>query len=177
MTIQINSDKTIRVTAAFSRFVKSEVARILARFADRLTRVEIHLADVDNLKTGQSDKRCLVEVRPAGEPPITTSATSGTLEAAVASALGKMKRSLTTAFGRRGRVAASQDKAAKAPKKTTRKKQDETKLTSAKISDPGVKKRVPVKAAATEEGAVTKTSGRRPKKRIYQARRKPWPAR
>ena len=48
MTIQVNSDNTIAVDASLMRFVKGEVSRILGRFAKKLTRVEVHLSDVDN---------------------------------------------------------------------------------------------------------------------------------
>jgi hypothetical protein len=74
MKIQVNSDNTIAVDASMTRFVKCEVNRVLARFAKRLTRVEVHLSDVDKRKTGQADKRCLIEVRPAGARPLSVSA-------------------------------------------------------------------------------------------------------
>ena len=66
MKIQVNSDKTIAVDASLTRYVEGEVGRVLGRFAVRLTRVEIHLSDIDNGKTGKADKRCLIEVRPMG---------------------------------------------------------------------------------------------------------------
>jgi len=47
---------------------------LLARFAKRLTRVEVHLTGIDNKKTGKRDRRCLVEARPAGARPLTVSA-------------------------------------------------------------------------------------------------------
>ena len=48
MKIQVNSDKTIDVDASLTRFVEEEVSRVLDRFAKRLTRVEVHLNDVDS---------------------------------------------------------------------------------------------------------------------------------
>lgn len=42
----------------------------LARFADRLTRVEVHLGDVNEHKPGPDDKRCLLEARLAGKEPL-----------------------------------------------------------------------------------------------------------
>jgi hypothetical protein len=74
MKIQVNSDKTITVDASLIRFVEGEVRRVLGRFAIRLTRAEIHLSDVDNRKRGQTDKRCLIEVRPTGARPLSASA-------------------------------------------------------------------------------------------------------
>jgi len=107
MKIQVNSDKTIAVDAGLIRFVEGEVRRILGRFAIRLTRVEIHLSDVDNTKRGQTDKHCLIEVRPTGARPLSASAHAIKTASAVSHALGKMQRSLTTFFGRRGRPAAT----------------------------------------------------------------------
>ena len=103
MKIKVNSDNTIAVDASLTRFVEGKVNRVLARFAKKLTRVEVHLSDVDKRKTGQADKRCLIEVRPAGARPLSVSAKAKKLASAVGQALGKMERSLTTFFGRRGR--------------------------------------------------------------------------
>ncbi len=165
MTIQVNSDKTIAVDAALIRFVEDEVRRVLGRFASGLTRVEIHLSDVDNKKAGQNDKRCLIEARPAGARPLSASALATKLEDAVSRALGKMQRSLTTFFGRRGRPASAVSAPVASGKKAVARK-----LT------PGTKKVAKVKKVAVEK--PTKLSPRGPKKKgIYRARRKSWPAR
>jgi hypothetical protein len=68
MKIQVNSDDTIAVDASLTRFVEGEVSRVLGRFAKKLARAEVHLSDVDNRKTGQADKRCLIEVRGSAAP-------------------------------------------------------------------------------------------------------------
>jgi Sigma 54 modulation protein / S30EA ribosomal protein len=119
MKIQINSDKTIAVDASLIRFVKGAVTRALSRFAIRLTRVEIHLSDVGHGKMGQSDKRCLIEVRPAGAGPLVVSAKAKKVSPAVGVALGKMQRSLTTFFGRMGRTLAAVPVPVSRAKKTT----------------------------------------------------------
>ena len=164
MKIQVNSDKTIAVDASVIRFVEGEVRRVLGRFAIRLTRVEIHLSDVDNRKRGQTDKRCLIEVRPMGARPLSASALATKMADAASHALGKMQRTLTTFFGRRGRPAAavlsplSRGKKAAARKATLAKK-------TAEVNNVAVEK-------------PTKLSPRGPKKKgIYQARRKSWPTR
>ena len=165
MKIQVNSDNTIAVDASMTRFVEGEVNRVLARFAKRLTRVQVHLSDVDKRKTGQADKRCLIEVRPAGARPLSVSAKAKKLASAVGQALDKMERSLTTFFGRRGRPAETVSVPVSTARKTTL----------------GAKKKVAVKKAVVKKASVkkpTKPSSRGPKKkRIYQARRKSWPTR
>ena len=165
MKVQVNSDKTIAVDASLTRFVQGEVKRVLGRFAAKLTRVEVHLSDIDNGKTGQADKRCLIEVRPAGARPVSASAKATKMASAVSQALGKMQRSLTTFFGRRGRPAA-----AVSARVSTRKKAVARKTTL------GAKKKAAVKKVAVKK--PTKLSPRGPKKKgIYRARRKAWPVR
>lgn len=163
MKIQVNSDKTIVVDAGLTQFVEDEANRLLDRFAAKLTRVEVHLSDVDSKKTGRTDKRCLIEVRPAGDRPMSASAMSTTTESAVGEALKKMQRLLTTFFGRRGRPAVEVPAAVPAKKRATKK------------TTFGTKKKAAAKKAATKKSA--KLSPRGPKKKgIYQARRKSWPA-
>lgn len=105
MKVQVNSDKTIAVDASLTRYVEGEVDRVLGRFSARLTRVEIHLSDIDNRKTGKADKRCLIETRPMGAQPMTASAQATKMPSAIGEALGKMQRALATFFGRKGRPA------------------------------------------------------------------------
>jgi len=179
MKIQVNSDKTIDVDASLTGFVEGEVSRVLDRFAKSITRVEVHLADVDNKRTGKADKRCLIEVRPAGDKPQSASAVAMTTESAVGAALGKMQRLLTTFFGRRGRapeevsapVAPAQEAAPVVPAKKA--------AASKTVATTG--KKVAAKKAAAEKAAEkkpTKLSPRGPKKKlIFQARRKSQPSR
>ena len=165
MKIQVNSEKTIAVDAGLIRFVEGEVRRLLDRFAIRLTRVEIHLSDVDNTNRGQPDKRCLIEVRPTGARPLSASAQATKMAYAVSHALGKIQRSLTTFFGRKGRLASEVSTPVSTGKKAAESKAS---LRTRKIAE--------VKKVAFEK--PTKLSPRGPKKKgIYQARRKSWPAR
>ncbi len=167
MKIQVNSDKTIAVDADLIRFVDGEVRRVLDRFAIRLTRVEIHLSDVDNHKRGQTDKHCLIEVRPMGDQPLSASAQAITMVSAVSQALGKMQRSLTTFFGRRGRPAATALSPVSSGKKAVARK-----------ATLGTKNGAEVKVNRVAVEEPTKLSPRGPKKKgIYQARRKSWPTR
>ncbi len=162
MRIQVNSDKTIKVNASLTSFVKDEAQSVLERFAKKLTRVEIHLSDIDNKKTGPADKRCLIEVRPAGASPLAASAIASTTESAVDEALKKMKRQLSTFFAKKGRPAAQISAPASKTKKTA---------APAKKTEPT---KTATKKTATKR--PTKLSSRGPKKKgIYQARRKGWP--
>ena len=162
MRIQVNSDNTIKVDAGLTSLVKGEAKRALDRFAKSLTRAEFHLSDIDNKKTGRPDKRCLIEVRPAGDRPLITSAITTTTESALDEALKRMKRKLTTFFGKKGRPAAQIAMPVPKSKKTA----VATKKTAVTES----------RTRTTAAKKATKLSPRGPKKRgIYQARRKSWP--
>lgn len=106
MKIQVNGDHTIVVDTGLKHFVEREADRLLERFAMRLTRVEVHLTDVDNKKTGHADKRCLVEAHPAGARPLAVSAKGTNISSALDQALRRMQRSLSTSFERRRSLSA-----------------------------------------------------------------------
>jgi len=162
MRIQINSDKNIAIDAQVIGFVETEVKRVLTRFIGKLTRVEVHLSDVNSDKFGEFDKRCLIEARPAGGRPLAASDRAATVEQAVRSAVGKLRRSLQTFFGRLG-------KSAGAPiRKRASKK--------AAAPVPEASKAAKRSSIATKKRAAKKASGPK-KKAIYQARRKRWPRR
>src|SRR5690242_3223793 len=98
MRIQINSDKNIGVDDRVIDFIEGEVNRVLKRFADKLTRLEIHLSDVNSDKRGALDKRCVIEARPAGHRPLAANGAAPTVQQAVRRALTKSRNSLQTFF-------------------------------------------------------------------------------
>jgi ribosome-associated translation inhibitor RaiA len=98
--IQINSDKNIAVDTRVLQFVRGEVNRILKRFASKLTRVEVHLSDVNSRKFGINDKRCLIEARPARHRPLNATDRAQTVMQAVGGALTKLRSRLETFYGR-----------------------------------------------------------------------------
>lgn len=100
MRTQINSDKNINVDTRVIHFVKGEVSRVLKRFAGKLTRVEVHLSDVNSHKFGVNDRRCVIEARPARHRPLSASNRAATLRLAVRGALEKTRSALETFFGR-----------------------------------------------------------------------------
>jgi hypothetical protein len=101
MQIQVNSDRSVDVDAAFSSFVDSTVSTSLSRFEGDVSRVEIHLSDVNSEKFGTHDKRCLMEARPTGQDPVVVTEQAATLDEAVRGATQKMVRLLTSRFGKR----------------------------------------------------------------------------
>jgi hypothetical protein len=98
--IQVNSDSSLAVDAALSAFVEANLNSVLARFAGRISRVEVHLSDVNGERLGNQDKRCLMEARATGRDPVVVTDEAATLEMAVRGATQKMERLLSSQFGR-----------------------------------------------------------------------------
>lgn len=181
MKIQVNSDKTIDVDGTLTSFIEEEVGQVLSRFTERLTRVEVHLSDVNDRKTGKADKRCLIEVRPKGHRPLSATAKTNTTESSVREAAGKMHRSLTTFCGRKGRPAVVAAPPALQIGKVVAKKSSPTKDKDL-ASETDAKESTGAKSVAEKKklpaARVSKLHQRGPKKKgIYQSRRKSLPDR
>ena len=96
MRVEVSTDT--RTTADIAG-VTAAVEAGLSRYEGRLTRVEVHLSDVNSPK-GDRDCRCALEARPAGRPPVAVSSDAHTPADAVKGAVEKMRSLLATAFGR-----------------------------------------------------------------------------
>jgi ribosomal subunit interface protein len=100
MHIQINTDSNIAGREELATHVKSVVERVLSRFRERITRVEVHLSDQNSDKSGQDDKRCMMEARLEGRQPTAVTHQADSLSAAVDGAADKLKRSLESTLER-----------------------------------------------------------------------------
>lgn len=101
MQIQFNSTNNINADQRMAIVLEDIVRADLDRFAERVTRVEIHVSDENSrVRGGAEDKKCVIEVRIAGLDPSSTSHTAKSLEEAVRGASNKMKRSLDTTLGK-----------------------------------------------------------------------------
>ncbi len=99
MKIQFNTDKNIEGHERLETFFTGELEKDLARFEDKITRIEVHLGDENSgEKGGLNDKRCLIEARPAKLQPIAVTAYADTIEKAFFAAAEKIKKTLTTTF-------------------------------------------------------------------------------
>lgn len=102
MQIQFNTDESVDGRDVLGRHAEEVVRRALDRFSDDVTRVEIHLSDVNGQKAGENDKRCLMEARVAGRQPIAVTEQANSLHQAIDGAAQKLKRSLDSALGKVG---------------------------------------------------------------------------
>jgi len=100
MQIQVNTDANIEGRDDLVRQIEAEINTTLSRFSDQITRVEVHLSDENAGKPGRTDKRCLMEARPAGRQPIAVSHEGATLEEAYSGAAKKLRSSLESTLGR-----------------------------------------------------------------------------
>lgn len=100
MQIQINTDHNIQGREALAARLGGEVKDALGRVAEHITRVEVHLSIESGGRSGQSDKRCVMEARMEGMQPLVVTEQAGSLDQAVAGAAGKMLRQIDSTLGR-----------------------------------------------------------------------------
>ena len=100
MQIQVNTDAKVEGREALLKWVEVEVAERLARFRDRVTRIEVHLSDSNGDKSGVKDKRCVMEARPTGLQPLAVSFEAATVADALTGATEKLKHALEHALER-----------------------------------------------------------------------------
>jgi ribosomal subunit interface protein len=98
MKVQINTDKNIEGSERLESYFSSEIEKVLARFDDKVTRIEVHFGDENSTKSGFGDKRCIIEARPANMQPIAVTEHSDSIEKAFNGALDKIKKVLNTTF-------------------------------------------------------------------------------
>jgi ribosome-associated translation inhibitor RaiA len=100
MHILVNSDHRITGTEALTERVEGVVADAIGHFADRITRVEVHLNDVNGEKQGDNDKRCMLEARVGGMKPIAVTHQAAHMAEALHGAAEKLERALSHALER-----------------------------------------------------------------------------
>lgn len=100
MQVLVDTDHNVEGSEQFSQHVESAVRTALHRYADQITRVEVHLSDENGAKTGSADKRCLIEARPTDHQPLIASNDAATLQGAFDGAAKKMQHLLESTLGR-----------------------------------------------------------------------------
>jgi len=75
-------------------YVERNLTEVLKHFADRLTRVEVHLKDLNSSKKNGVDKHCLIEARPRGMDPVAAEHDASEYKDAFHQAALKLERAL-----------------------------------------------------------------------------------
>ncbi len=100
MQIQVNADHTVRGSERLTAHVGAVVEGALSHFSAQITRVEVHLSDENGAKSGQDDKRCMMEARIEGRHPIAVTHHAASLDQAIEGAADKLTRSIEHTLGR-----------------------------------------------------------------------------
>jgi ribosome-associated translation inhibitor RaiA len=101
MQVRVITDNNIEGSTGLSTHVEEVVGDVLGRFSERITRVEVHLADENSrAKSGQNDKRCTMEARLGGLKPIAVTEQAATLDQAVDAAADTLAKTLDRTLGR-----------------------------------------------------------------------------
>ncbi len=99
MKIMINTDNNIDGGDELTQQTQAVVERALERFAQQITRVEVHLSD-ENSNKGGRDKRCIMEARLEGMHPVAVTDEAEYMEQAVHGAADKLTRMIEHNLGR-----------------------------------------------------------------------------
>lgn len=103
MQVQFNSDSSVMGTENVAERIEARVREKLARFEDRLTRLEIHVHDENAHKHGHDDKACTIEARPRGGRPIGVTEGASTVDDAARKAAATLAQRLARHFGKQAR--------------------------------------------------------------------------
>ena len=99
MQIYVHTDNNIDGGSELTAHVELQTEAVLARFGDRVTRIDVHLSDESAGRPTGADIRCLIEARPAGRAPVTATDDADTVDRALDGAVHKLSRLLDSHDG------------------------------------------------------------------------------
>jgi ribosome-associated translation inhibitor RaiA len=100
MLIQVNAGNGVHVKEDVATRIEATVGDALAKFKDRVSRVEVHLSDENRHKGGDDDMRCLMEARIEGLKAVAVTQHAGTLPQAIDGAALKLEKAVGREIGR-----------------------------------------------------------------------------
>ncbi len=100
MQFQFNSDSSVMGTENVAARIEEAVRTKIARFEDRLTRLEVHVSDENGAKGGGDDKACMIEARPSGGKPLSVTAHAAKVDDAARKAANTLAERLERHFGK-----------------------------------------------------------------------------
>lgn len=100
MHIQFNSDSSIEGKDSLFASIQPDVEKVLGRFAEHITRVEVHVSDVNGERHSDNEIRAVVEIRREGKQPNAATNNAKTPHLAIIGAAEKVKRMLEHDLGK-----------------------------------------------------------------------------
>lgn len=101
MQVQVHADDSIQGGDSLAQWAQEEINAKMARLKEYVVRVEVFLTGVDALKTtGGPGKRCVLETRATGRPPIAVNAEAEKVKDAFNAAIEKLRRAVETDLGK-----------------------------------------------------------------------------
>lgn len=101
MLILVNTDNHIEGSERLTAYVQSVIQDTLTRFAERITRVEVHLHDSNSqAKRSDNDKRCHIEARVAGLESLNVTHDAAEIDLAIDGASDKLVTLLEHRLGK-----------------------------------------------------------------------------
>jgi hypothetical protein len=103
MQVLLHTDNHIEGSARLTRHVEETVTESMRRFEPQVTRVEVHLSDLNSsAKETDNDKRCVMEARLSGLKPITVSHDGATIDQVIDGAMETLVETLDRTLGKIG---------------------------------------------------------------------------
>lgn len=103
MQVLIHTDHHIEGHEGLVAWATSTVQSALSHQKDHITRVEVHLSDENGAKSGQADKRCVMEARLQGRPPLAATQHADNQHQAITGAADKLTRLIASTLGKADR--------------------------------------------------------------------------
>lgn len=103
MKVEISIDTRAADRNGVIASLAAEVENGLRHYRTRLTRVEVHMRDVNGPRSG-NDHRCAMEARPAGLPPLAVTHEAANTADALKGAISKMNHLLASTFGKKDQI-------------------------------------------------------------------------
>lgn len=100
MIIQFNTDSNIAGSERLQEKLSERLTHSLKKYGDRITRLEVHLSDENASKSGENDKRCMLEARVAEIKPVAVTNFDNTIEQAMTGAILKLTAALDSTLGK-----------------------------------------------------------------------------
>lgn len=100
MKILVNTNSSVKGDERLQEIVERIVLANLGRFNEYVSRIEVHIQDVNSEKGGETDKECTMEGRIEGRRPTAVTHKAGAVDEAVEGASEKLARALDTAVGK-----------------------------------------------------------------------------